>query len=715
MSLRAKLMIIGVTLSTIPVMVVGAIVYRQNTQMTTIAAEESSKMAYADLDHMAKGIMAMCESQQEVLQQHVNNGLNVAENLVSKGGGVRLATDQQVEWDAVDQYSKQARKVSLAKMLVGETWLGQNKDMASVSPFVDEVKGLVNATCTFFQRMDETGNMLRVCTNVESADGSRAIGTYIPVTNPDGTPNPVLAEVLKGETYSGRAFVVDKWYLTSYKPLKDISGAIIGMLFVGVPQESATALRKSIMETKVGDTGYVFVLNATGADKGKYVISKDGKRDGEVIWEAKDSDGKLFIQEICAKALALKSGEISEQSYPWKNEGDAVARLKVTRLMYFAPWDWVIGVGSYLDEFQASERRMSAVARQGALIQFGVAGASIVIALLAWFFVARSLTTRISRVVSHLSEASNQVSSASQQVAQASQSMAEGASEQASSLEETSASLEQMASMTRQNADNAQVSNQMAGEARSAAEEGREAMGKMTGAIAKIKESSDQTAKILKTIDEIAFQTNLLALNAAVEAARAGDAGKGFAVVAEEVRNLAQRSAEAAKNTSALIEQAQHNADNGVQVTNEVAGSLETIAEKVTKVAELLGEVSTASKEQSTGIDQINTAVAQMDKVTQSNAANSEEAASASEELSAQASELGEMVNELVKVIGGSAIKKAQNGHKKQRARIDAAERRTRRTETAKSVVPAHPASKPARVVDPEQVIPLDDNDLKEF
>ncbi|MBD3344585.1 MAG: chemotaxis protein, partial [Chitinivibrionales bacterium] len=173
--------------------------------------------------------------------------------------------------------------------------------------------------------------------------------------------------------------------------------------------------------------------------------------------------------------------------------------------------------------------------------------------------------------------------------------------------------------------------------------------------INKIKTSSDETAKIIKTIDEIAMQTNLLALNAAVEAARAGEAGRGFAVVAEEVRNLAQRSAEAAKNTADLIEGSQKNADNGVAASEDVGRSLEQIGGRVQKVAQLISEVSAASEEQSQGIDQVNTAVAQMDQVTQTNAANSEESASASEELSGQAQNLNVMVAELIAIVGGSS------------------------------------------------------------
>jgi methyl-accepting chemotaxis protein len=257
-------------------------------------------------------------------------------------------------------------------------------------------------------------------------------------------------------------------------------------------------------------------------------------------------------------------------------------------------------------------------------------------------------------VVERLGGSADLVSSASGQVSQASQALAEGASEQASSLEETSASLEEMAAMTKQNADNARQASAMANESRASAGKGHDAMVRMVEAIGRIKTSSDQTAKILKTIDEIAFQTNLLALNAAVEAARAGDAGRGFAVVAEEVRNLAQRCAEAARTTSALIEDAQTNSDNGVSVSGEVAGILKQIVASTDKATHLISEVSAATEEQSRGIEQVNTAVAQMDKVTQSNAANAEESASASEELSAQARELRGLADVLATVVSGT-------------------------------------------------------------
>jgi methyl-accepting chemotaxis protein len=270
--------------------------------------------------------------------------------------------------------------------------------------------------------------------------------------------------------------------------------------------------------------------------------------------------------------------------------------------------------------------------------------------------ITRSITKPIGRIITGLTEGAEQVASAAGQVSAASQSLAEGATEQAAGLEETSSSLEEMSAMTKQNADNAQQANVLAGETRKAAKNGNEAMTRMSKAITDIQKSSDETAKIIKVIDEIAFQTNLLALNAAVEAARAGEAGKGFAVVAEEVRNLAMRSAEAAKNTSAMIEESVKNSKNGVDIANEVGKVLTEIVASIGKTTDLVAEIAAASQEQARGVDQVNTAVGQMDKVTQQNAANAEESASASEELSAQAGSMKGIVNELAVLIGGSGV-----------------------------------------------------------
>ncbi len=374
---------------------------------------------------------------------------------------------------------------------------------------------------------------------------------------------------------------------------------------------------------------------------------------------------------------------------------------------------------------QAKQSGVKAVVRSVSTIVAAVI-VSFILGIALGVYLSRSISKPITTVIGMLTEGAAQVNAASNQVAQSSQAMAEGASEQASSLEETSASLEEMASMTRQNAESVLQANRLAQEAGTSASGGRTAMGRMSTAIGDIKKSSDETARIVKTIDEIAFQTNLLALNAAVEAARAGEAGKGFAVVAEEVRNLAQRSAEAAKNTSELIEQSQKNADNGVAASNEVGQVLEEIAGVAEKLAGLVAEVSTATGQQTKGIDQINTAMAQLDQVTQRSASSSEEAASAAEELSAQARELDDAVHRLSAIVNGGGA-----GAVMMRGPMDSPlpARAMARTPLRKNAAPLTAVRArvdtnghsdghgrlASTVIRPETVVTLDDNDLSDF
>jgi methyl-accepting chemotaxis protein len=318
---------------------------------------------------------------------------------------------------------------------------------------------------------------------------------------------------------------------------------------------------------------------------------------------------------------------------------------------------------------------------------------SITVVALGVFFAALTVLTLnriLSGVASSLDDGSGQIASAASQVSTASQTLAEGSSEQAASIEETSSSLEELASMTKRNSENAQKSNELAKQACQAADKGAKDMAAMSSAMGAIKTSSDDIAKIIRTIDEIAFQTNILALNAAVEAARAGEAGMGFAVVADEVRNLAQRSAQAAKETSAKIEDAIVKTNQGVGLSEKVAAALNEIVAKAHEVDELAAEVADASREQTQGITQINTAVGQMDKVTQSNAATAEESAAAAEELNAQAETMKESVHQLMKLVGGGrAVAMAQFADGQPVSEV-----RSRKTVTVKPV-PSVTKSKP--------------------
>jgi methyl-accepting chemotaxis protein len=270
-------------------------------------------------------------------------------------------------------------------------------------------------------------------------------------------------------------------------------------------------------------------------------------------------------------------------------------------------------------------------------------------------FVVLQIVRVLRGSVSELSEASVQISSAAGQVSSSSQSLAQGSSEQAATIEEASGVSTEINSMAQRNTENSHTTAEMVTHSQVGFEKTNQALTEMVGAMEGINASSQKISKIIKVIDEIAFQTNILALNAAVEAARAGEAGMGFAVVADEVRNLAQRCAQAAKDTSDLIEESIQRSDGGRVKVDQVAAAIRTITEESSKIKVLVDEINLGSVEQTRGIDQINRAIIQMEQVTQSNAANAEESAAAAEQLNAQAEAMKDVVGSLQSMVNGGA------------------------------------------------------------
>ncbi|MFH2035225.1 MAG: methyl-accepting chemotaxis protein [Candidatus Zixiibacteriota bacterium] len=436
------------------------------------------------------------------------------------------------------------------------------------------------------------------------------------------------------------------------------------------------------------------------------------------------------VEENAGKAFTADN-----DFWTWLNKSETINEFEIEKEGCYSIYAWIhdgttiqnpdqnnINQSKLRQVFIVPKSTILAKSQTILIISLFIALGGIIIALLIAYFLDKAIVKPIKELIVGLLNIAEQVGSASNQVASSSQSLAEGASETASSLEETSSALEQMASMTRQNADNTKQANSLVLTSSSEVEKGVTAMNGMSSAMQDIKKSSDETAKIIKVIDEIAFQTNLLALNAAVEAARAGEAGKGFAVVAEEVRNLAQRSAEAAKNTSLLIEGSQKSAEAGVKSTGELVGILKNITDGIQKVTNLMSEVSAASNEQAQGIDQVNKAVNQMDQVTQQNASNAEESSSASEELASQAQQMQKIVHDLTLIIHGASEKSAvdhntfsYNDQTANKPGGGLAKNLSRITARKKNNPKPKESKKEATSKTAEEVIPLEQDDMANF
>jgi methyl-accepting chemotaxis protein len=416
--------------------------------------------------------------------------------------------------------------------------------------------------------------------------------------------------------------------------------------------DDANRLNKFVLEARRQEKNYIirddvkYVDNVAAEVSGMVALAEDMKSRFNDPLNQKQADDVIHAINTYHNAFKEYAGYVEEQRTEAATMVDAARQLQEDA-----------------GELRAGQKdKMETIMSSSNMVMMSISIGAILIGILAAWFITVSITKSLNQVISTLTESSNQMTSAAGQVSSSSQSVAQGTSEQAAAVEETTASLEELSSMTKQNASNSQQANTLMTDSVNLINTGQESMKRMVGAIDEIKTSSDETAKIIKTIDEIAFQTNLLALNAAVEAARAGDAGKGFAVVAEEVRNLAQRSAEAAKNTQVLIDGSVENSDRGVNVSQETSQVLEEIIVSSKKVAELIAEIAAASNEQAQGIDQMNIAMTQVDQATQANASNSEETASAAEEMAAQSEMLKDMVDALIQIVGGSDGSSASSG-----------------------------------------------------
>jgi methyl-accepting chemotaxis protein len=372
-SLQQKLLALA-AICLLPLGAVLMVVISVNHQLEGATAEECRTLSSGDLDHTLRGIFTLCENQEENLNQALDVALKVGAQIRKEHNGLKLGAGTVVLWEGTNQLTKERVALKLPKLLLGDEWLGKNRDPDRFSPVVDTVEQATGQTCTVFQRMNESGDMLRVCTNVRGADGKRAIGTFIPAINPDGRRNPVVAACLAGRTYRGRAFVVRSWFVTAYEPFRDADGRVAGIFYVGVPQEEMPSLKRELATIRIGRTGKAFILDS----KGTAIIS------GGTNAATASLSGSSGTADLTKAAVALESGSIGELVSEANDQGRVV-----TRFMYFQPWDWIIGVSVPEAELLEAQRRLSSVASAGERTVTGVIAGAVLIASGAAVILAR--------------------------------------------------------------------------------------------------------------------------------------------------------------------------------------------------------------------------------------------------------------------------------------------------------------------------------------
>jgi len=418
-TLKRKISALAAGAAVLPLLVTLTYVLQFQTSVATKAEQALKGMARANIGQVARDVYSLCEMADTLLRERMSRHMTSSRQIFLRRR--IIASPETTTWQVEGQEGQRVSSVTLPKLMVGDQWLGNSRSLNVPTPFVDEVKSATGVDSSVFQRMNEQGDMMRVATTATDRRGQRALGTYIPAVGLDGSPSPVIESILRGKPFQGHSNVLGTTFVTAFEPFTDPGGKVLGMLAVGESVNSLESLRRAILSMRVGQTGYVAVIGAKGEQRGRYIISQDGKRDGESILDAKDSGGNYIIQNQISQALAQPRGQTLFDNYSWQNPGESAPRRKIAALIYFEPWDWLINAGTYEDEYYEASRTVRD-AITGLMRQLTVAGvAALALALAGAFLISSRLTKPITvtaRVAQRI--ASGDVAEAKRQLAAAS-------------------------------------------------------------------------------------------------------------------------------------------------------------------------------------------------------------------------------------------------------------------------------------------------------